>query len=170
MLTKNGLGNNLGDFFTNSSGHPVLCTPAASARSRRIFSRSDLFPGKFSKSFFIVRSRVARGFFQTKNTNMGKCWRASERKMLVHVMTIWNILLPFGILYGRFGRVCDHLVHFSQFGMFGPRKIWQPRCAQKKAAFKSSPAASLNVERCQTKLLSYEGRFINNQQSVFNFS
>jgi hypothetical protein len=23
-LTKNGLGNNLGDFFTNSSGHPVL--------------------------------------------------------------------------------------------------------------------------------------------------
>jgi hypothetical protein len=22
--------------------------------------------------------------------------------------------------------ICDHLVYFSHFGMFGPRKIWQP--------------------------------------------
>jgi hypothetical protein len=34
-------------------------------------------------------------------------------------MSIWNILRPFGIIYGR-------LVYFSHFGMFGPRKIWQP--------------------------------------------
>jgi hypothetical protein len=25
-----------------------------------------------------------------------------------------------------FGIVCCHLVYFSQFGTFGPRKIWQP--------------------------------------------
>jgi hypothetical protein len=24
------------------------------------------------------------------------------------------------------GTVCGHLVYFSHFGMFGPRKIWQP--------------------------------------------
>jgi hypothetical protein len=31
---------------------------------------------------------------------------------------IFYNLWPFGI-------VCGHLVYFSQFGMFGPRKIWQ---------------------------------------------
>jgi hypothetical protein len=25
-----------------------------------------------------------------------------------------------------FGIVCGHLVYFLRFGMFGPRKIWQP--------------------------------------------
>jgi hypothetical protein len=39
-------------------------------------------------------------------------------------MTIWNILWPFGKIYGRL--VCGHLLYFSQFGMLGPRKIWQP--------------------------------------------
>jgi hypothetical protein len=34
-------------------------------------------------------------------------------------MAICYNLWPFGI-------VCVHLVYFSQFGMFGPRKIWQP--------------------------------------------
>jgi hypothetical protein len=42
-----------------------------------------------------------------------------EWKMLVYFMTIENILRPFGM-------VCGHLVNFSRFGMFGPRKIWQP--------------------------------------------
>jgi hypothetical protein len=34
-------------------------------------------------------------------------------------MAIWYNLWPFEI-------VCGHLYYFSQFGMFGPRKIWQP--------------------------------------------
>jgi hypothetical protein len=40
-----------------------------------------------------------------------------------YFMTIWNMLRynlwPFGIVRG-------HLVYFLRFGMFGPRKIWQP--------------------------------------------
>jgi hypothetical protein len=32
---------------------------------------------------------------------------------------IWYNLLPVGI-------VCGHLVYFSRFGTFVPRKIWQP--------------------------------------------
>jgi hypothetical protein len=32
---------------------------------------------------------------------------------------IWYNLRPFGL-------VCGHLVYFSQFGMFGLRKLWQP--------------------------------------------
>jgi hypothetical protein len=58
-------------------------------------------------------------YFQTKNPNLDIFWRAAECKMLVYFMTIWNILRPCGIIYGR-------LVYFSRFGMFGPRKIWQP--------------------------------------------
>jgi hypothetical protein len=38
---------------------------------------------------------------------------------LVYFMALWNILWPFGI-------VCGHLLYFSQFGMFGQSKIWQP--------------------------------------------
>jgi hypothetical protein len=46
-------------------------------------------------------TRVARWFYtQTKNPNLGKFWRALEWKMFVYFMTIWNILLPFGIIYG----------------------------------------------------------------------
>jgi hypothetical protein len=26
----------------------------------------------------------------------------------------------------QFGTACGHLVYFPHFGMFGPRKIWQP--------------------------------------------
>jgi hypothetical protein len=44
-------------------------------------------------------------YFQTKNPNLGKFWRALEWKMLKYFMTIWNILRTFGIFY-------DHLVHF----------------------------------------------------------
>jgi hypothetical protein len=40
---------------------------------------------------------------------------------------IWYDLWPFGVIYvWPFGIVCGHLVYISRFGMFGPRKIWQP--------------------------------------------
>jgi hypothetical protein len=38
---------------------------------------------------------------------------------LEYFMAIWYNLWPVDI-------VCGHLVYFSQFGMFRPRKIWQP--------------------------------------------
>jgi hypothetical protein len=40
-------------------------------------------------------------YFRTKNPSLGKFWRALELKMLLHLMTIWNILWPFGVIYGR---------------------------------------------------------------------
>jgi hypothetical protein len=33
-------------------------------------------------------------------------------------------------IFCLFGIVCGHLFYFSQFGMFGPRKIWQP-CSER---------------------------------------
>jgi hypothetical protein len=41
-------------------------------------------------------------------------------------MAIWHNLW-------LLGKVCGHLLYFSQFGMLGPRKIWQPCLAGFKA-------------------------------------
>jgi hypothetical protein len=51
----------------------------------------------------VVITRVARWlmYIQTKNPNFGKFWRVLEWKILVDFMTIWNILWPFGLIYGH---------------------------------------------------------------------
>jgi hypothetical protein len=64
------------------------------------------------------------GLFQTKNPNLGKFWRVAMGlgifyDHLAYFTAIGNILWPFGIL-------CGHLVYFSPFWYFVPRKIWQP--------------------------------------------
>jgi hypothetical protein len=38
---------------------------------------------------------------------------------LVYIMVIRYNAWPFGV-------VCGPLVYFSRFGIFGPKKIWQP--------------------------------------------
>jgi hypothetical protein len=45
---------------------------------------------------------------------------------LEYFTAIWYNLWPLGINIWPFGKVCGNLEYFSQFGMFGPRKIWQP--------------------------------------------
>jgi hypothetical protein len=45
-------------------------------------------------------------YFQTKIPDLGKILRALEWKMLSYFMTIWNILLPFGIINGRLAIWC----------------------------------------------------------------
>jgi hypothetical protein len=56
-------------------------------------------------------------------------------------MAIWYNLWPFGI-------VCGHLLYFSQFGMFGPKKIWQPWF---KSNVEASPLKVGVLNRCQNK-------------------
>jgi hypothetical protein len=59
-----------------------------------------------------------------------------EWKMLLHFMTIcdtyytaiWYNLWPFGI-------VCGQFAYLLGFGMFGPRKIWQPCCLFNQKCF-----------------------------------
>jgi hypothetical protein len=52
---------------------------------------------------------------------------------LEYFKAIWYNLWPFGI-------VCGHLFYISQFGMFGPRKIWQlwPGVDFKKPPYKKT--------------------------------
>jgi hypothetical protein len=57
-------------------------------------------------------------YFQTKNPNLGKFWRALESKMLVY---------------------------FSHFGMFGPIKIWQPWYGHELLSFKRKLKVAANT-------------------------
>jgi hypothetical protein len=50
--------------------------------------------------------------------------------MFVDFMNIWNNLRPFGIISGRLVWFVVIWYIFPIFGMFGPRKIWQPCLAQ----------------------------------------
>jgi hypothetical protein len=52
--------------------------------------------------------------FQTKNSNLGKFWRATQWKILVYYMTVWYILRPLEIFYGR-------LVYFVAICYISPR-------------------------------------------------
>jgi hypothetical protein len=54
--------------------------------------------------------------------------------MLVYFMTIWNIFKAMWYNLWPFDIICEDLVYISRFGMFGPRKIWQP-CIQRGADF-----------------------------------
>jgi hypothetical protein len=70
---------------------------------------------------------VARWFyFQTKSPNLGKFCSALELKMLEFFMTIMEYFMAIWYNSWPFDIVCGHLVYFSDFGKFGPRKIWQP--------------------------------------------
>jgi hypothetical protein len=40
-------------------------------------------------------------YFKNQKSLLGIFWRALEWKMLAYFITIWNVLRPFGIIYGR---------------------------------------------------------------------
>jgi hypothetical protein len=63
-------------------------------------------------------------YLQTKNSQFGYILEGLGMENVViysclseYFMVTWHNVWQFGI-------VCGHLVYFSHFGMFGPRKIW----------------------------------------------
>jgi hypothetical protein len=65
-------------------------------------------------------------YFQTENRNRGNFLEGLGMENVgifydhfEYFTPIWYNSWPLGIVGG-------HLVYFSLFGMFGPRKIWQP--------------------------------------------
>jgi hypothetical protein len=61
-------------------------------------------------------------YFQTKNPNLGKFWRVSQRKMLVYFITIWSILRPIGMFYGNLVYFVVIWYTFPHFGMLCQEK------------------------------------------------
>jgi hypothetical protein len=63
--------------------------------------------------------RCQMAYFQTKNPDLGKFWRALKWKVQVYFMSIWFILWLFGTF-----KVIWHI--FSPFWYVVPNKNWQP--------------------------------------------
>jgi hypothetical protein len=62
--------------------------------------------------YVYVKQGCQMVYFQTKNPNLGKFWRALKLVfLLVYFMAIWNMLWPLGVLY-------DLLVILWYFGTF----------------------------------------------------
>jgi hypothetical protein len=69
---------------------------------------------------------------------MGEFWSASEWKMLIYLIAIWNILLRFGKFYGHLVNFAFVWYIFPGFGYHAPRKIWQPWCGIIVAFFRGN--------------------------------
>jgi hypothetical protein len=84
-------------------------------KNRTIHIQAELSKGKARQGCQMVVSKP-------KIPNLGKFSMSLNGKC-------WNILWPFGICnlcpFG-IGSLWSFVIFFSQFGMFGPRKIWQP--------------------------------------------
>jgi hypothetical protein len=73
------------------------CTFRYSCSLQKIIMLICQFPAK--RPLFLPRSKVFEafhqgcqmGYFQTRNPNLGKFWRALQWKRLVYSMAIWNI-------------------------------------------------------------------------------
>jgi hypothetical protein len=57
---------------------------------------------------------------------------------------------------GPLGIVCVHFVYFSRFGMFGPRKIWQP-CS----VYRQNGVSTFLAKEIDQKL-SFRGKLVRN--------
>jgi hypothetical protein len=72
-------------------------------------------------------SGLPDGIFSKQKSNLGKFWRALERKRFVYSMATWNILRPSGIC---FGHLVHHLVAFwhifLRFGILYPENSGNP--------------------------------------------
>jgi hypothetical protein len=73
-------------------------------------------------------------YFQTKNPDLGKFWRAFDWKLFVYFVTIWHILRRIGIMY----------IHMSvwyilwSFGIFFP--FWYVWTKKNLATLFSTPS------------------------------
>jgi hypothetical protein len=65
-------------------------------------------------------------WFQTKNPNLGKFWRALDWTILIYFSAIWNILAPFGIFYGHLVQFVFVWYIFSGFGTMCHEKSGNP--------------------------------------------
>jgi hypothetical protein len=73
-----------------------------------------------TENFF--QSGLPDGIFSNQKYHFGLIL---EGLLMVYFMSIWNILLQFGIFYGNLV-IFGNLVYFSPFWYIVSRKIWQP--------------------------------------------
>jgi hypothetical protein len=81
-------------------------------------------------SLHLQRNDLEQGcqlvYFQTKNSNLGKFWRALDWKIFIYFMDILEHFTGIWNIYDSLGTFCARLVHFFRFWYHVPRKLWQP--------------------------------------------
>jgi hypothetical protein len=96
----------LGGFLTSASGHPAdhvdKCSDSG-AEADYLFSTLPFHA--CSDDAHPANQGCQMAYLQTENPILGKFWRVSQWKILVHFMAICFILLPFDIF-------CGHLANF----------------------------------------------------------
>jgi hypothetical protein len=65
-------------------------------------------------------------YFQTKYPNLGKFWRALDRKMLIYFIAIWNIFRTFWKFYGHLEQFLLIWYIFSGFGIMYQERSGNP--------------------------------------------
>jgi hypothetical protein len=119
-------------------------------RIKKARQRNGAANRKKANSF---RAGLPDGLFSNQKSQFGYILGVLQWKILEYFMTIWSILRPFGNISWPFGIFCGHLVYFSPFWYFVPRKIWQPcfrvQTMQKNLFLENRFAASIS------KLLSF---------------
>jgi hypothetical protein len=100
------------DFFTSS----IRVSQGKREEEKSLFS-DDIFVGSSVACQMV--------YFQTKNPNLGKFWRALDLQKCIHFTDIWDLLRSLGTF-------CVHLVHFSNFGIMDQEKSGNPGRRRKK--------------------------------------
>jgi hypothetical protein len=98
-----------------------MLTALAATRSKK--SGCEIF---LNFRFMLKVQGCQMVYFQTKNTNLGKFWSFSQWKMMIHVMTIWSVLTPFGIFCVRSVHFMAIWYIFPRFGMLQQEKSGNP--------------------------------------------
>jgi hypothetical protein len=105
LIWKNGYRN------WDYQSMQLICYLLGGHKSKHHKSASKL------SSAFGIGAGLPDGSFSFQNSNLGTIRRALELKMLVYLMTILNILLPYGIFYGN-------LVEFVVIWYIYPILVW----------------------------------------------
>jgi hypothetical protein len=110
-------------------------------------------------------------YFQTKNINLGKLWRALQWTKLVHFIAIWSILWPLGNLIALWKKRYSFSVLVRL-----PIKIWQPcfpglRCdvTQKKVGVRDNKSAleATQKSRARQKVAKNDNVWQNSDATIF---
>jgi hypothetical protein len=82
----------------------------------------EKIPKLFSRPVNVLAPGLPDGRFSYQKYQIGYLWRALDRKMLVYIFAILNVLRPFGILYGRLVYFVSVWCIFPRFGILCQEK------------------------------------------------
>jgi hypothetical protein len=112
-------------FFANNFGKNIFKNHSIGpwTRLKKLLAALSFFPTfQICQKCLHAKPRPRRQgcqmvYFQTKNSNLGKFWRALEWKRLVYFIFVWNILRPLWYILWPFCNLVAIWYIFPRFGI-----------------------------------------------------